>query len=411
MPGSGRGAHTHPVDPELLAQLAPELARTHAAILGFAFHAAAGKVTWRRGQPARRALLARSQRLARLAVAGDARHGSALPARGSRLRRRGYVESDHLRESTLDRRLVRRAAAGGARAVGRHERGVLRARSRGREACLRPPLADLETDGRRRRVRLDRGRPGSRVRPRGVVRSGEGARRARRSGERVREDPGHRSRARGDRGFHRRRAADQRHAHLLARALRGGRRGVYRRARAAGRERGRPDQRRLRGELLRLAGRHGGGSAPRRGRAPRPAGQARHREREARAPALPPGVLGGALGGARGGRRTATAVPVGVDLDEEPVLPRRPLRRGARRTRHRQHDAARDDRGVPGPRHHTGHVDGGRRCCPFARRRDRRGRRDYDDVTATLEAEGVQKFSDSFASLLAGIDAKRTALV
>ena len=36
---------------------------------------------------------------------------------------------------------------------------------------------------------------------------------------------------------------------------------------------------------------------------------------------------------------------------------------------------------------------------------------DYDDVTATLEAEGVQKFSDSFATLLAGIDAKRAALV
>jgi transaldolase len=36
---------------------------------------------------------------------------------------------------------------------------------------------------------------------------------------------------------------------------------------------------------------------------------------------------------------------------------------------------------------------------------------DYDDVTATLEAEGVQKFSDSFASLLEGIDAKRAALV
>src|SRR4029453_3034082 len=29
---------------------------------------------------------------------------------------------------------------------------------------------------------------------------------------------------------------------------------------------------------------------------------------------------------------------------------------------------------------------------------------DYDDVTATLEAEGVQKFSDSFAYLLAGTD-------
>jgi transaldolase len=35
---------------------------------------------------------------------------------------------------------------------------------------------------------------------------------------------------------------------------------------------------------------------------------------------------------------------------------------------------------------------------------------DYDDVTAVLESEGVQKFSDSFASLLAGIDAKRAVL-
>jgi transaldolase len=36
---------------------------------------------------------------------------------------------------------------------------------------------------------------------------------------------------------------------------------------------------------------------------------------------------------------------------------------------------------------------------------------DYDDVTDALEREGVQKFSDSFASLLEGIDAKRAALV
>ncbi len=35
---------------------------------------------------------------------------------------------------------------------------------------------------------------------------------------------------------------------------------------------------------------------------------------------------------------------------------------------------------------------------------------DYDDVTDTLESEGVQKFSDSFASLLSGIDAKRAVL-
>ena len=35
---------------------------------------------------------------------------------------------------------------------------------------------------------------------------------------------------------------------------------------------------------------------------------------------------------------------------------------------------------------------------------------DYDDVTETLEREGVQKFSDSFASLLEGVDAKRAVL-
>jgi transaldolase len=36
---------------------------------------------------------------------------------------------------------------------------------------------------------------------------------------------------------------------------------------------------------------------------------------------------------------------------------------------------------------------------------------DYDDVVETLEAEGVQKFADSFTTLLSGIDAKRAALV
>ena len=34
----------------------------------------------------------------------------------------------------------------------------------------------------------------------------------------------------------------------------------------------------------------------------------------------------------------------------------------------------------------------------------------YDDVVTVLEAEGVQKFADAFSSLLAGIEAKRTAL-
>ena len=35
---------------------------------------------------------------------------------------------------------------------------------------------------------------------------------------------------------------------------------------------------------------------------------------------------------------------------------------------------------------------------------------DYDDVTETLEAEGVEKFADSFRELLAGIEAKRGRL-
>jgi transaldolase len=36
---------------------------------------------------------------------------------------------------------------------------------------------------------------------------------------------------------------------------------------------------------------------------------------------------------------------------------------------------------------------------------------DYDDVSNTLEREGVQKFSDSFKDLLDGIGSKRGELV
>ena len=35
---------------------------------------------------------------------------------------------------------------------------------------------------------------------------------------------------------------------------------------------------------------------------------------------------------------------------------------------------------------------------------------DYDDVVDVLEAEGVQKFADSFAELMEGIEAKRAVV-
>ena len=60
--------------------------------------------------------------------------------------------------------------------------------------------------------------------------------------EPLREDPGHRAGPRRDRGLHREGRLDQRHADLLARALRGRRRGVPARPRAAGRRRRRPGQ-------------------------------------------------------------------------------------------------------------------------------------------------------------------------
>ena len=104
--------------------------------------------------------------------------------------------------------------------------------------------------------------------------------------EPLREDPRDRAGARRDRGLHRRGALDQRHADLLAAALRGGRRGVPARARAAGRRGRRPRERDLRRELLRLAGRHRGRPAARGSRPAGSPGQARRREREARVRAL-----------------------------------------------------------------------------------------------------------------------------
>ena len=172
-----------------------------------------------------------------LALARDARDGRSRSADGGGRRRRRDLEPDDLREGALDGRLVRRAAARGARALRRYEGGVLRARRGGHQARLRSAAARVGAHRRRRRLRLDRGRSGSRLRAGGHVRAGEAPARARRSEERVREDPRDRARHRRDRGLDRRRPLHQRDPHLLARPLLGRGRGVRPRARAARRGR------------------------------------------------------------------------------------------------------------------------------------------------------------------------------
>ena len=71
---------------------------------------------------------------------------------------------------------------------------------------------------------------------------------------------------------------------------------------------------------------------------------------------------GPALGVPRRQGRDDAALPLGVDLDEEPRVPRRDVRRGADRAGDGEHDAARDGRGLPGSRQGRGrHAHRGRR--------------------------------------------------
>ena len=117
-------------------------------------------------------------------------------------------------------------------------------------------------------------------------------------------------------------------------------------------------------ELLRLARRHGGRPPARRDRRPgdAAAGEAGDREREARVPPLAGGVLRPALGVPRRQGREVAALPLGLDVDQEPRVPRRDVRRGADRARDREHDAGRDGRRLPGSR--QGRVDAHRRASP-----------------------------------------------
>ena len=166
------------------------------------------------------------------------------------------------------------------------------------------------------------------------------------------------------------------------------------RAPRAGRRADRPD--RVGRELLRLArGRQGRRRAGRERRPARPQGQGGGRQREDRLRVVPADLLRRALGRAGGQGRQRPAPAVGVDVDEEPRLPRHALRRRADRARHRQHDARRDDRRRARPRDRRADgrqdVDGAHRVIEQVRAAGI----DFDDIVSRqLVDEGVKSFAD-----------------
>ena len=96
------------------------------------------------------------------------------------------------------------------------------------------------------------------------------------------------------------------------------------------------------------------------------------------------------VGGAGGQGRDQAALPVGVDRRQEPGLQGHGLRRGARRARHRQHDAARARRGGRS----TTARSAATRCSRTSTRRARvldafeAAGVNYDDVVADARARG-----------------------
>ena len=108
---------------------------------------------------------------------------------------------------------------------------------------------------------------------------------------------------------------------------------------------------------------------------------------------------------------TQAALPVGLDLDEEPGVPRRDVRRGADRarapwTRCRRRRSRRSRITASSRSRSRQDLDEAQRLFEQLAEAGV----DYDDVTDTLEREGVQKFIDSFTELLEGIEAKRGQL-
>ena len=187
---------------------------------------------------------------------------------------------------------------------------------------------------------------------------------------------------------------DQRHADLLARPLRRRRRGLPPRARAARRGRRRPVEGRLGRVVLRLAHRHRGRQAARRARQHRAPGQAR-RSRTRSSPTSTSRRRSPARAGTRSPRRarrvqrplwasTSTKNPAYRDTlyveeligpDTVNTMPPGDV------------EAFQDHGEVRGDT-----VLEGRRRGRAAARRAAEAGVDYDDVVATLEVEGVEKF-------------------
>ena len=229
-------------------------------------------------------------------------------------RRRRHVEPDHLPEGDRRRATsyddqLREVIERGRRPQGDLPRSSPR-RHRGR---LRPASAPVWDGGRGNgRLRLDRGRPDLAYDTAGDDRPRRCASTTGRPAEPLREDPGDEAGPARDRGDDRARPhinvtlifSLERHAEVAE---------AYIRARAARRGRRRSVHGRLGRELLRLAGRHRGRQAARRGRRPRRAeGQARDREREARLPELQGDLLRASAGRRsprRARRRSAASGP------------------------------------------------------------------------------------------------------
>ena len=216
-----------------------------------------------------------------------AAHRRAGADDGRGRRRRRHVEPDDLPEGDVGGRLVRRPAAPGAGRGGRPEGDLPQLGLRRHRRGVRPDALRLGRESGPEGLCLARGRPETRPRHGRDDRGGAALPRHGRPAQPLRQDPGDEGGLAGDRGDDRPRQEHQRHADLLAAALRGSRRGVHPRARAARRKRRRSDSGDVGGELLRLTRRHRGRQAARRDRRPRPPqGAARDCEREARVRAL-----------------------------------------------------------------------------------------------------------------------------